>query len=443
MRHPIVFFLLSLCLVAACDEGKSSKNDTGTTASCVGCHTNYEVLKAIASPDTATGGGGCGGEAPHIEPYDRVYLSETGFAVFASSAHGQMACTTCHNGVDSTNDKALAHSGNFLRHPSLAADEKCGSCHAETVTKMQNSLHAQGWGQKRMVYMRAGYSSFDQMPDILKQGYETNCAKCHASCGDCHVNRPKAGGGGLLNGHAFNSKPDMRLQCVNCHTSRGGHAFLGVAAGTVPDVHLTKAGFTCTSCHTATEMHGDGTQYDTRYQVADLAECTDCHTSVATSNVYHTMHNDDFSCYVCHSQDYNNCASCHIGAEGARVAAYVDYKIGMNPIATIKSQYKYSLLRRSLSAPDSWDMYGVANLGNFAAAPTYKYTSPHNIQKWTSRTQVDAGKSCSNNCHIVNEDGVYRNRDLYLFNSDLTAWELTADTGIVVDGRLPASWGTP
>jgi hypothetical protein len=85
----------------------------------------------------------------------------------------------------------------------------------------------------------------------------------------------------------------------------------------------------------------------------------------------------------------------------------------------------------------------VANLGNFAAAPTYKYTSPHNIQKWTSRTQVDAGKSCSNNCHIVNEDGVYRNRDLYLFNSDLTAWELTADTGIVVDGRLPASWGTP
>jgi hypothetical protein len=39
---------------------------------------------------------------------------------------------------------------------------------------------------------------------------------------------------------------------------------------------------------------------------------------------------------------------------------------------------------------------------------------------------------------------VFRNKGLYLFNSDLTeTWEVTADTGIVVDGRLPAGWINP
>ena len=37
----------------------------------------------------------------------------------------------------------------------------------------------------------------------MKDGYNTNCGKCHATCGDCHVNRPKAGGGGLYQAHNF------------------------------------------------------------------------------------------------------------------------------------------------------------------------------------------------------------------------------------------------
>ncbi len=41
--------------------------------------------------------------------------------------------------------------------------------------------------------------------------------------------------------------------CTTCHTSRGGHAYFGVGAGTVPDVHLTEAGYNCMSCHTKHE----------------------------------------------------------------------------------------------------------------------------------------------------------------------------------------------
>src|SRR3970040_1061841 len=71
-------------------------------ASCEGCHTDYLLLKKIASPDTAVSGGGCGGDTPHIEPYDRVFMSGAGFARFTNSTHGKQACTTCHGGVDST-----------------------------------------------------------------------------------------------------------------------------------------------------------------------------------------------------------------------------------------------------------------------------------------------------------------------------------------------------
>ena len=39
----------------------------------------------------------------------------------------------------------------------------------------------------------------------------------------------------LLNGHSFRA-PDMRDNCTNCHSSRGGHAYYGVGTGTKPDV---------------------------------------------------------------------------------------------------------------------------------------------------------------------------------------------------------------
>ncbi|MCX8010441.1 MAG: hypothetical protein N3A61_04760, partial [Ignavibacteria bacterium] len=115
---------------------------------------------------------------------------------------------------------------------------------------------------------------------------------------------------------------------------------------------------------------------------------------------------------------------------------------GINPIPETKP-YKFTLLRRSLMAPDSWKNYGVENLANFDVRPTYKYTTPHNIVKWTSRTQVAQGKACYDNCHIIKEGSTYRNKNLYLFNSDLENWEKNASKTVIVDGKLPASWGIP
>lgn len=441
ITHTFFIFLVVIFIIGCGKDSDPTEPDTAIN-SCVGCHTNYSALKQLAEPDTATGGGGCSGEAPHIEPYDRVYLGGIGYEEFKKSAHGKMKCTECHNGTDNTDDKKIAHSGNFIKHPSKFAAEKCASCHSDIVAKTKNSIHEQGWGQKRKVAMRSGLAGphqFDQLPENLKYGYEKNCATCHATCGDCHVNRPKAAGGGLINGHSFSKKPDMVNVCIACHKTRGGHAYLGVAPGTQPDVHLTKKNFTCMNCHTEGEIHGDGNKYDHRYLVSNMPKCENCHKNIAKSNTYHAMHIEDLNCQTCHSQNYNNCGSCHIGGVGARISSYMSYKIALNPIPNVK-KFKFAIVRRTLSAPDSWSNYGIPEYAKFDALPTYNYTSPHNTLRWTTRTQVPDGKSCYYNCHIIKEADTLRNKHLYLFESDLLPWEISASKNIVVDGKLPEKW---
>lgn len=440
IRHlPLLGVLIAgVFLMTGCYE----EDPDGAVASCESCHTNYAHLQEIYTPDTAAPAGGCGGTAPHYEPYDRVYMGGAGFEDYKQSGHYAIGCTGCHNGVDGTANKLHAHSGNFIKHPSDKYQDKCGTCHKEIADNFTTSLH-HGTGQKRKVTIRSGLSGaedFDQLPAHQIEGYNANCATCHGTCGNCHVNRPKIGGGGLAKGHSFSKTPDMITVCVTCHTSRGGHAFLGVKPGTQPDVHLTKLGLTCTNCHSGHELHGDGEPVDQRYAYSRLPQCVDCHTGQESSNMYHSEHFEDFNCQVCHSQDYNNCASCHIHGEGARVPAYMDFKIAMNPIPDVIKDYKFTLVRRTLSAPDSWEKYGVPEYANFDAFPTYNYTTPHNILRWTTRTEVAEGASCSSNCHIRKEDGVLINKSLFLFEENLLDWEKSATTGITVDGNLPSSW---
>lgn len=436
----VVFFLSNL--FNGCGKKGPIDRDAMAVASCEGCHTDYAHLQTVYSPDTAAPAGGCGGDAPHYEPYDRVYMGGDGFEEYKKSGHYSIGCTGCHNGVDGTDDKNLAHSGDFLRHPSAAADEKCGTCHQQIVSNFETSIH-NGTGQMRKVAMRSGFAGpeeFDQLPQHQIEGYNANCATCHGTCGNCHIVRPPIGGGGLANGHMFNKTPDMVTVCIVCHTSRGGHAYLGVAPGTVPDVHLTSMQFKCGNCHSGSELHGDGEPVEQRYAYSKLPECENCHSGIESANNYHSMHYDDFNCQVCHSQDYNNCGSCHIHGEGARIPSYLGYKIAVNPLPELRPDYHFALVRRTLAAPDNWKEYGVESYVNFEVLPTYNYTTPHNLLRWTQRTEVRNGRSCSSNCHIRNEGGTLVNKGLYLFDEDLLEWEKGASNSIIVDGKLPESW---
>lgn len=436
----IIFIFFVVITFTGCTQYKIP--DYSDVASCEGCHTDLAYLREVYTPDTAAPVGGCGGEAPHYEPYERVYMDkeDSGYKSYKSGYH-DIGCTSCHGGNNGTHEKEIAHSGDFVRHPSSNYQENCGGCHADIADNFDASLH-QGTGQKRKVTMRMGLNGpdeFDQLPAHQIEGYNANCATCHGTCGNCHVNRPPIAGGGLADNHQFEKNPDMLGICVSCHTSRGGHAYLGVAAGTEADVHLTEAGFECMDCHTGMELHGNGdSTVQHRYAYSELPECENCHTSIATSNNYHQKHMGDFNCQVCHSQDYNNCGSCHIHGEGARVPSYLGFKIAKNPIPESKD-FEYALVRRTLAAPDNWSEYGVDEYIDFAVHPTYNYTTPHNILKITARTNVGTDH-CASKCHIRTESDSTFNRNLYLFESDLLEWEKNATTHITVDGSLPAGW---
>jgi hypothetical protein len=435
--------LLTASTVGLISAASCTKDPSGARVdSCEGCHTSYANLQAVFTPDTAAPAGGCGGEAPVYMPYDRVFMGGTGYEEFKASGHYQVGCTGCHNGKDKTADKDKAHSGDFISHPSGSYDAKCSACHKEVTDNFKNSIH-NGFGQMRKVTMRSGLSGpddFSKLPAHQIEGYTNNCATCHGTCGNCHVVRPALGGGGLAKGHAFTKQPDMVSTCVTCHSSRGGHAYMGVASGTQADVHLKKAGFKCMDCHTGGELHGNGGKAIQRYAYKGLPKCEQCHSGKQTSNMYHTIHYDDFNCQVCHSQNYNNCGSCHVHGEGARIPSYLDYKIALNPIPDVKTGYKFSLVRRTLAAPDNWEKFGVTTYTNFDIFPTYNFTTPHNILRWTVRTQVAEGASCSANCHIRNEGGTLVNKKNFLFQENLLDWEKGATTKIAVDGKLPASW---
>ncbi|MFZ1289948.1 MAG: hypothetical protein WAR79_07650, partial [Melioribacteraceae bacterium] len=149
------FIVLSfLLIITACnDEEKDLPITPGANGdlaknSCEGCHTDYELLKEVFTPDPpSTGGHGCGGEAPHYEPYDRVILRGDGYVQFKNSVHGKLGCVACHNGVENAENKdlkiakELAHSGDFIASPSLAATEKCANCHPDIVARTHNSTH--------------------------------------------------------------------------------------------------------------------------------------------------------------------------------------------------------------------------------------------------------------------------------------------------------------
>ena len=445
-RYALVLILIVAAIVlwqAARVETKEPSGSSAGSSSCVACHTDYEALQALATPDADPPMEGCGGAAPHIAPCDRVFLGGPGYEAFKKSEHGRLSCTECHGGVDGTMDKKTAHSGDFLKHPSKNAQAACGDCHEDIVSDAAGSLHEQGWGQKKSVAVRMGHNDFDQLPETLQAAYGQNCATCHAGCGDCHVNRPKAAGGGLYRGHQFSRTPDMRDTCVACHSSRGGHAYFGLGIGAQPDVHLIQAGFTCIECHDHKQLHGDGRVYENRYRTPLSPKCQDCHEDSASSNEFHKAHMETFDCHICHSQDYNNCGSCHVGGAGARIPSYLGFKIGLNPIPEDKP-YRLALLRRTLAAPDSWSAYGIEQMPAFDAKTTFNYTTPHNILRWTARTRVEEGGSCFDSCHIIPDESGMRNRELYLFSDDLKeSWEKSANRRIVVDGKLPESWGKP
>lgn len=360
-----------------------------------------------------------------LEPQKKVLVSED----FLSTDHGEIECENCHGGDPADKEKAAAHAG-MDPHPSINNPQNaCGECHDEIVASAKDSLHATLSTFPVVLNSRANMDKLGQIENARKN----SCASCHTSCGGCHVSRPKSAQKGFIKGHVFQKRPDPLNQCTACHGSRVGNEYYGQRGQ--GDVHAAKAAMDCTHCHQAGEMHAAAPKdLKSRYELNEMVRCIDCHKDLQLGSVReHSIHLPKVQCQVCHSQTYVNCYSCHVGKDSEGMAYFQtkqeveSMKIGRNYDETLPNAgYQYMLVRHVPSDPEMFDFYGKGSFTNFGSTPTWKRTSPHNIQRRTWQAA-----NC-NNCH--------GNRELFLSDADLLDYEKEANRKVVVsDESLPKS----
>jgi hypothetical protein len=318
---------------------------------------------------------------------------------YLNTTHGQLGCTTCHAGQDDTMDQARAHTG-LVQRPSAQPERFCGTCHQEITSKFTRSLHFTARGMENGLRALVGNVRWS----MARQPFRAACQSCHATCGDCHVSRapfkpqPPTILGGFQNGHQFAKSPPTEVTCGGCHSGRVAAEFTGQYEGFPADVHFSKANMTCTSCHGAAQMHGDGTTPANRRANPAKPACTDCHPAAAPgkSNVRaHNVHGTKLHCAVCHGNIVKSCDNCHAG-EGS--ASRPTLKIGRNTDPNIP--HAFTLMRHVPTTPTMIDrLTGLSNtLVNFDRIPTWKPATPHNIQRVTARSRTCEG--CHNNANL-------------------------------------------
>jgi hypothetical protein len=329
---------------------------------------------------------------------------------FLDSVHAAPGCAGCHAGDPSAPAKDAAHAGLNPR-PSRQPERACGECHEAEVRTVKTSLHFTVAGLESTMRVRAG----NRWPDV-QPVFAQACQSCHASCGDCHVSKAKTSRGGLMDGHAFLKRAPMEQACTTCHGGRVGPEYTGGHDGFPPDVHWQNGKMDCVACHAVGQVHGDGVRYPDRHAVKGRAQCVDCHPgarAAESSRPEHSVHNDRLACVVCHSTVYRGCDNCHLG-EGAK--STLQFKIGRT--ARAGAPYEYTLLRHVPTVRTMLDPKVKDAQPGYDLLPTWKDTTPHNIQRKTARA------ARCNNCH--------GNARLFLKPSDLDPAESAANAKVAV-----------
>ena len=165
------------------------------------------------------------------------------------------------------------------------------------------SLHYTGKG------MRSWYE--DGFMKITGIPYKNlGCKKCHAkSCDRCHAVEKE----GKM---AFSTqKARSSENCLACHARIKSSIKFDQKMKT-PDVHLS-AGISCIDCHSADEIHGDGTTYRSMRQPgAVTTSCEKCHKEDGEAPFEakmkaHRIHRGKLHCEACHVKSNMTCYNCH------------------------------------------------------------------------------------------------------------------------------------
>ena len=373
---------------------------------------------------------------PPVEAWQKVYVDAEKFV--ANDPHAKTTnCIQCHGGQGNTTDMAAAHKG-VVTDPTANAESTtklCGTCHADITKAQVKSLHFDSHGYDTIVGQRLGTAP--ESHKAWEQAEANHCSSCHTTCGQCHLSQPSSVGGGLIGGHQFKKTQAFTRTCNGCHGSRIDSEFTGKNEGIPADVHWTKAGMPCFKCHTGQELHGMGAAAGAkeRYDGKPAPACLDCHPTVAPGKgqvMQHNVHGDKLACQVCHAVENKSCYSCHVqttdkGDPFFKIEPSVmTFKIGLNPKKSADRPWNYVVLRHAPVDPDSFAFYGKDVLANFNALPTWKYATPHNIQRVTPQN-----KTC---------DSCHGNEKIFLSEKDLKPYEVQANKS-VIPTKLPPKTG--
>jgi thiosulfate/3-mercaptopyruvate sulfurtransferase len=361
-----------------------------------------------------------------LAPHEKIFVDSE---IAEDENHGEMGCEECHGGDPNEPDWRKAHIG-LVKDPSYPdPSETCGACHDDIAEHYKTSLHVSLAPFKKAIDTRS--SDDKAVYTKVNEARMNHCTSCHSSCGQCHISRPEAVDGGLLEGHLFLKRPPMHTVCTACHGSRIEKEYFGKNKGIPPDIHKEKY-FKCNKCHTGDEMHGDGKEYASRYEVENGPKCLNCHKDIygekAANAEQHKTHKDRVSCQVCHSMPYKNCYSCHFGKDNLGYkyfktkASTVEFKIGLNPVKSAKRPEKFVTLRHVPVDQHSFKFYVEDGLTNFDKLPTWKLATPHNIRRKTPQNET------CNSCH--------ESPDLYLLEKDVKQEYLNANKNVIVPPEL-------
>lgn len=146
---------------------------------------------------------------------------------------------------------------------------------------------------------------------------DLTCKNCHTtSCDACHKAEKE--------GKAYYSTEQAKNQemCLNCHSRQKTMMFKIDQPRDEMDVHFAQ-GMECLDCHTAKEMHGDGTAYPSMLEPGAMdVKCENCHSEVKPS-MSHKIHGKKLDCSACHTRRVVTCYNCHFDTrvkEGKKVA---------------------------------------------------------------------------------------------------------------------------
>jgi hypothetical protein len=195
-------------------------------------------------------------------------------------------------------------------------------------------------------------------------------AKCHVrNCDTCH--RVEADGKAAFTA----DKARIQQACDRCHPVDRDD----------PDVHVRR-GMRCVDCHSAREVHGDGTIWNSARQPGVIdTRCERCHASLSRS-ASHTAHGGKLSCQSCHTREFVTCLNCHIetrlaqGKESAIQVKGIVFLVNHNgrvttgnllsyvykgrTMITIAPAFSHSIRREGLRCADC---HGGANVQAVAA----------------------------------------------------------------------------